>query len=756
MRILTAFFLCLGAVGHTQSDQLLTPEQRAYFFHIVRKSPILEQNLGRFLEYTGPQILLTNGNLNYDSVETLIINQPDLLVIRNEEIAKSPKGLLAEAANKMAVTQLNRAIRASNSDEKEWASDRLNYARFLELMEPHLPESAFKDRGEERKLHPKLEPLFNPSLSLDDKKAMMENLKFFTLLEKKQFFDAWNIAVNRFVAEKSYAIYSALGGEAQVFENVLVAAGDGSNTSGLLDEREKDEKGRWNKGLPKAVGLFPYQLLLLEKTNEKGRNSVHLEPARTARIEMTTAMADHQTLLHFDVWGYNSTKQTTVIVEKDGKAYRLFGSGETRFLSPDSSFSAGKTCQSLINDLEFNKIGELKERIYGKKGYDYWIAYNEKKRDETEMQIEKTEKKYSDYGYSAISTRKKVSRKVRKEKKKSKVLRDYQPTTDSQKKTRRRTQQDIVSLYGLFEGYKNKITQLEREKAECMNQMAAYQERLDLMKRNFGLNPVSYTVTDGLYLFADSTRFDLYTQEFTFPAQSDTSLIEIKLLSIGESALSEQSDEVMLHINRTDALPRYDARIQLNLVDFFASDSYRVQQALFTEKDSVALRLFFEALLNKRVDFEVIARGNGIGLTTEQGIIAHPDPIEMAAYPGFTAEEKMTSKMSDKFQNLRRSDIYIHLNRQIVLEVNSYTDPVISQVKVDNADWVAQMDKINLTNNQRLSALRTYALLQQLKAEISLLAGSYLSRADAKIVIDRFNKGVDKARISVGRNSLKL
>ena len=46
-------------------------------------------------------------------------------------------------------------------------------------------------------------------------------------------------------------------------------------------------------------------------------------------------------------------------------------------------------------------------------------------------------------------------------------------------------------------------------------------------------------------------------------------------------------------------------------------------------------------------------------------------------------------------------------------------------------------------------------IINKLKSELSLLAGSYLSREDAKIVIDRFNNSLNKLRISVGATSIK-
>jgi hypothetical protein len=46
--------------------------------------------------------------------------------------------------------------------------------------------------------------------------------------------------------------------------------------------------------------------------------------------------------------------------------------------------------------------------------------------------------------------------------------------------------------------------------------------------------------------------------------------------------------------------------------------------------------------------------------------------------------------------------------------------------------------------------------MQKLKEEINVLAGTYLDREKARIVIDRFNKEWSRVRISVGATSFKL
>lgn len=752
-------FLSLNSFGQVNED--LTPEERAYLYHIVKKSPILNNNFGRYFDYQGPEIVFPNGAINYDSVELMIINHPEFLVIRKREIAKSPKGLIAEAANKMALWELNKVLLAKRTSPKDLKQYTNEYDHFEALLMAKLPPNAQKKKGDEMHPHPRVQQALNPTLTFDEKFMQLESLRILDQNDIKVTIEAINYAVNQYIEERAYQIFRALGGKSNSFQNVLVAAGDGSSTSGILEEREKDEKGRWNKGLPKAVGLFPYQLTTEHFQVGKDRIEIDgshtkvmgskLEPSRIASCDFKTPGENKLTNVHFDVWGYNSEKQTTVVIEKNGLNYRLYGSGETRFLSPDSSFASGTTFQSIINDLEFNKIAKLKEKIYGKKGYDYWIEYNQKKKDATELKIEKKEKEYSDLGYSPIVTSSNPSHKVKKSKRKAIKNKsgtfDGKPTTSSNRKQRKKLQNTIVYLYDLYHAYANKIKELEEEKAEAIDLMATYERKLDIFKRAMGVRVASFKEKDGLYIFEDSTTFDILTQEFQFKPSKEVEDFEVRLIAIPESCLSKSADEVMLHINTMDAKPDYNARINVHLADVFASDKWELTKPLFTIEDSVALLVFFEGLLDKKIDFNIIARGQGIGQWNGVQTIKNYKPIELSSYP--------TSKMDSQYVRLRMSEVLIHMGRSINMSVNSYTDPVKSNIAVDE-NIQSIMAKYKLSKNDILSAHRTAAIMNALKKEINVAAGKYLNREDASKVIDRFNKEWSKTKISVGSTSFKL
>lgn len=732
--LLVCSMCCIWSSFFAQDNHLLSPQDKAYLFHTVKKSPILDQNLGRFFEYRGEEIKLPNGMLNYDSMELMIINQPDLLRIYTNEIRKSPKGLLAEAANKQAVWELNKVLQAKRASELEKEGHVDAYVRFENHFLEKLPENAFKSKRGEAIIHPKVENVLNPSLSFQDKLATLNAISTLTAKDKKEIIDAVSFATNKWVEERSFGIFQSLGGEAIFYTNVLTAAGDGSNTSGLFEEREKDERGRWNRGLPKAVGLFPYQT---ETFHDPKRSRESVRPDIYTINQFDTPGNNRNTNIHLDVWGYNSDKQTTVVIEKLGKSYPLFGSVETRFLSPDSSFASGMTYYTLINRIQ-KEINDLEEMISGKRGFDYWIDYHEKRKQGKLLEIDKTEKLLSDMRMNPIKTN------------------DKKYKTKSGKKKRKKNQERVVRYYEELSMIKRKILELEKLKEEALlkqqNKLQQQNKMLDLIGRKW----VPFKVEDGLYIFEDSSTFDMYTQEFVFPATKESEVFEIRLLAIPLSHESNQADEVMLHINVSDATPIYNSRVQLEIFDAFESDKYDLSKPLISKDDSLAVRVFFDALLDTKKPFTTIIRGGGIGKWNGFQTVIDRKAESLSSYPGTTKEDQFKSKMDSTFLRLRCSQVYIKVEREIQLEVNSFTDPVVSNFKTVSESLRNKQASFKLSNNELLSAYRSREVLLTLKKELNELAGTYLTREEAKIVIDRLNKEIDNARITVGKTSFPL
>ena len=765
MRFLPLLISLLTTISlFSQGSGKLTSEEQAYLFHIVRKSPILEKNIGRYLEYKGPIITFASGETNYDSIESILINNPEFLYIRTSEIAKSPKGLIAETANKMALWELNKILLAKRlEDETEMAIYGTKIEQFESILVKVLPPRATKE--DEKGLHPhkKIYNLLDPSMNFEDRLSMIEGYHFLNQSDQLNTLIAINIAINKYVEKRTYTFYRALGGESEMFSNILVAVGDGSNTSGLLEEREKDENGRWNRGLPKAVGLFPYQIEMI--MNDKKNTSI--EPKRFASNKFNLVGNNKITNLHFDVWGYNSKKQTTVVIEKNGLSYHLFGSGQTRFLSPDSTFSDGITFQTIINELKNVKIKTLHDRIYGKRGFDYWIGHYEKKKEDAAKEIKKLEIEYNEFGFTSIKTKNKMSNKGKKELKELRAKNpngaidpgktaNIKPKTDSQKDKRSIVQDRLIAENEAYKYYLKSIKDLKYEKANAEKIMAEYQLKLNYYNNLIGTRWAKYTYNDGVYTFEDSTLFDMKTQEFQFKESEDTTSFEVRLLSIPYSSLSQDADEVMMHMHLTDAEPAFDARLQIHLEDAFGSDEFTLDKQLITKEDSVAVKQLFESLLNKKLPIVMKVRGQGVGTWNGYKTVKSPNVKELSAYPGSSPEARRASRMDTTYLRLRKTELIIKTKNNITFEVNSYTDPVSSNLDIKNPSVLNAMQKYNLSKNDVLSAYRSAFILKKMRQELNILAGEYLDQHTAKIVLDRLNAEVDKAKVFIGKASFKV
>jgi hypothetical protein len=744
------FLLLVGFQNNifSQNTYEWTAEDNGYLFHMVKKSPILNANLGKYFFYNGPIVKYITGEVDYDSIENIIINQPDKLIIYKDEIAKSPKGLLAEASNKMALWKLNRILLARREKKFNTARDEKDFFRFQKLLIENLPESLVTIENNQAIYTPRLEAALNPSLTFNDKTLMIAALDI-SVEAQLMTINAINAAINNFVEQESKAIFEALGGVCTSYTNVLVAAGDGSDTSGMLEEREKDERGRYNKGLPKAVGLFPYSPKIVTSADRK---TVKIEPNFYTVSDFKTSGENKTTNIHLDVWGYNSKEQTTVVIEKKGKSYHLFGSATTRFLSPDSLFQKGDTYKKMMNILEKKMIAELTEKIYGKKGFDSEIEYHKKMRDETKVELEKQDMAYSNH----VGSRKIYTKEKGAGGRKKRRFGKAKTVTDSSKGRRSKKQELLIQTQAKYDFHLRRIVEVEKEKADAMRLKGYYETELAKYNLLLGTNWVKYEVENGFYMYADSATFDITTQEFTFPPRMEQEDFEIRLLSIPDTPLSKIADEVMMHINVVDAKQNYRSKINIESEDMFASEVFLSNQKILNiAKDSIGLKEFFKSLLTKDANFQIIARGQGVGKWKGSKTVKEYNVQELQSYPKNPNTNESTREDST-FKRLRKTEIYLSMERGSFIEINSFTDPVKSKLNYNSPDLKALALKYNLSNNDILSALRTAQLSQNLKKELNVLAGTLLSREEAKKVIDIVNKEFGKARLTIGTHSVKL
>lgn len=723
-RLLLIFLVLFGVQQiQAQPEVQLSGEEKAYLYHVVMKSPTLEKNISKYFQYSGEMIWLNDTLPNYDSLELMIIEKPEMLVVYTHDLARVSPGVLSEAANKMAIYKLNKALYNRKSKETE----NLVYTRvlssFYDTLRRILPTKALKDKNGDRIIHQRVQNILTPTLSLKAKFSSLSSFHLFTDSEKKQILEAINDAVNKWVEAESFNLFQLLGGHADMYSNTLIAAGDGSITSGLLSEQEKDKKGRWNKGMPKAIGLFPYQIQLVE---DKGKT--RLEPSRIAFHKSKTVGNDKATLIHLDVWGYNDKKQTTVIIERNNKQYALFGSRDSKLLSPDSSFAGGKTYYYFMHRLEHHYIKHLHEKMYGKKGFKYQLKVLEEKEAKLLMGIKTTEYDLSELRNSGITT------------------------TPAGKKKRKIKQQELMSLYTELSKTKAEIKDLKAEMEEAHLKMGKMQEQLANMWEYYGNDHVPFKLQkDGeTYLFEDSSTFNIRTQDLVLPATVNSDDYEVRLIGIPGNVFSKSADEVMLQINQTETDENRYLSINLRLNDVFDSDQFILKNELLHKEDSIACYEFMtEILKKKKIQFDL--SGKGVGkFEPNKPIIKHPNPAELAAYPSIEHKEFR------EFKSLRTSFLRISSHNGLTINVSSFTDPVRSNISISNKKVLKLMSMYpDITKNDVLSALRTKAILDKFNQEFGVLAGQYLDRKEASKVVDGLNAAVKKSKISIGKTSIK-
>ena len=712
-----------------RAQQNIDSDLKAFMFHVVMKSPILKENIGKYFEYNGPMIRLTNGEINYDSIDVLVSNKPDYLFIRSSEIAKCSPGIVAELANKTAIWELNKTMMAYiQGDESEMLRYQAHFDKFEALLVENLPVAMVKTTPNGKTFEPRLKEVLNPSVSFNLKRDLLLAMRNMNLILAQQVLEAINTAVQQWVEDRTFQIFSMLGGKTNRFVNVLIAAGDGSLTSGLLDEREKDARGRFYRGLPRAIGFFPYQMQVVN--NKEGQDV--LKPLNFPIIDLYTAGEGRITNIHPDIWGYNGKKQTTMVIEKGGRQYVLFGSADTRFLSPDSSFNAGGTFMGVINELEFKHIVELKEKIYGKQGFDYWIAFNEAEIEKTKTEILNIELDLQKY---------KSSSKRRNSKSGKKKINDLQA--------------QFISKQGYYDKCELNIKNLKKEKENAQNLLDEYEARLSKLKRLIGNSWMAWTMEDGFFVFEDGATFDIKTQDFRFPPTVERELVEVRLLAIPFSALKHEVDEVMLHLSLSDMLPDFDKAFKLGRVDWFASNSYELNLPIFGAEDSVAVMDVLDAVTRK-LTIEVKASGLGIGKIDQDVLLKDPAAVEETSYPGDTPEQRQLASQGLVYKSLRRTELSIDLKNGIVIEVKSSTDPVRTNFTPESEYLAKLIAQGKITPNDALSVYRTAAVLLSLKKELIHYAGEYLEREKATIVIDYLENEFKKIKINVGEFSVKL
>ena len=750
IKTLLFFTLAFFYLSKIMGQQLtLNSEERAYLYHVTVKSPVLKRNIGDLFHYKGDTVYFKfkdrkklDSIIDYDSIEQKIIYEPSLLEINTYEFSSVENGIIAELASKLALQSLYRELKRKDEKKASGISNAV-YLLFLEELTKKLPYKAIRTRNNKNEPIPKVIELLDPNLTFSERASQLKLMTGLSLAEQQQILDAIFEATQIYIQVKGEEYFNLLGGSGD-FYSYLQAVGDGSSTSGLLGEREFIKTGRNKIGKPKGVGLFTYETTFI--THKKNRQT--LSPKQSVVTEYQT-IPNNLTNLHLSMWGFNKRQQTTVVIRNKDTVYLLYASKVSKELSPDTTFGNGTTIHSLIYKLENESIPNLDEEINGKEGLKFKLEQAKKAREENLMKIKETE-----------FALKSGSQKNHKLKKKNKVV-----TRQNGGERVAQTKGKIKTLQNRLAYLINRQQQIEKILATATEvlkteeaRIQRFRDRLAELKGYIDGKQMTYTKFGYVYTFEDGCTFNSFTQNFKISDSLKIKDFSIRVIAIGPDALSKRVDEIQLLSNVTTGIPE-DLQIHpftLSFQDNFKTDSYYTSPFYLKENERFELaKILYQILLDKK-DLLFDLNGNGVGKLVNNQVVTS-DQKEIDKYPGETKEEQQKAKNLSEFKNLRKTILELkETDEAVVLKIDSYTDPVKSNFSKKNIKVQPLKEKYKITENQLLSAFRTYSIFEKFYGE--MLRSVYFSfdENERDKLLTILKKTFEKSSIQAGGKKIKL
>jgi len=690
------FLLLLTSNFSWGQNSMLTPEEKAILHHVVLKSPALNRNLGEYFHYAGDTIYflykrkgekLRDSIIDYDSIEQVVIYEPSLLEVNFNELKKSSQGLLSEVATKMALQTTYRELKRRDEIKTEGISDSV-YVNFLRELSNNLPDKAVRIKNSKRIPISEIMDVLDPNIIFNNRVKELNKLKNFKLVEQQEIVNVICESIRSFIQNKSYEYFLKIGGKSGFYKSILLAAGDGSGTAGLLHEKELIRGNKHSLGNPKGVGLFTYDTKIVS-----GHQNIQSIVANQTTIREFEAMKNGYTNIHFSMWGFNSRQQSTVVVTREGQAYLLYASKISKELSPDSTFGNGQTLHTNINNLEFKSIPFVDNEINGEAGLKHWVSHYTKALEENLLKIKETEFELDENRYAQNKTQKKTSF----------------------------LQERLSALY-------NRKPQIEKQLKKSKEGLAIEEERLKRfkfrlteLKMFLGGFQMKYSKFGYVYTYTDGCTFNAFTQNFVIPDSLKSENFKVRVVTIGPDATSEHVDEVQLQVgitvgNPEDKLPN---DFYLEFDDAFTSDQFELGNFSLNpvELYEVSKQLYSSYLNGGDVNLDLIA--NGIG-EVRGGELSSSAGKELDNYPGDTDEEKMEARGKQEFTELRHSSLSFKMaENDLALTVSSFTDPVKSNFSKKNLVAKPLKEKYStLSENDLLSAFRTFYICERFMGEL--------------------------------------
>ncbi len=697
LRGLIVFLFCFFYRAYSQD---FTPQQKAWLFRVVEKSPCLKNNIGQYFTYTGSFSL--NSELPYftnkeqvgyqvslwDSIEHSIVCDQNVLLINWEGISTASPGVLAEAAVKLSLWEIYSNIKSGYQEFPKFSGNKMASGIYEKAIS-FLPSEMTTVSDLKPKYQPVLYQLINPSLNFKRKTEAFSCVKNINASQKKLFFEKWYKMIKGLVDENSNEYFERLANRKIYFSGNLLAVGEGSGSSGLLKEYEQVDDGYTGTGTGKGIGLFTYKVGV-----KKG--NLQLESTTESSIPL---LLDEPTLLHLSLWGLDWSKKPLVVIERGDRSYLLFGNLD---FSPDKDWSKGTSYFDEQDEFKERKIDRLLLELNKDGGLLSIYQREANVRDKIQIQI--------DLLNAEIDSIKKTDN----------------PNLNAIQQRFRKNEVNLSNL----SVKKERLASLHKKISEEYQKIDIAEKELFKMKSVLGENIQNWTVKDSVFTFEDGTVFNAKTQDLILNNENDQEeKITVKLLAASYSIYSDKKDEVQLYVNVTGGV---NSLHQKNPVIYkpdtlfvksfyFNPDEYRVHH-LFNEKD-IALLLGIAREL-KRQDYNIKTSFVAMGIDS---IFINAIVKEQADY--------VTKKNQPEYVNARRVDLMIvKRDNEYCFSVKGYADPGSTSLSKVLPDDKVDFDHYKTSEqsfNPALSLLRVKSVIE----EIEKLVGINLSGYTIKVPV---------------------
>ena len=516
MRYFAILWLAISFNGNCQNNiNELTGVEKAFLFDHSRKTELFKKELFHLFEFTDSIPYINDTLPDYNYIEKRIVQNPDLLVIHQSELTRKSVGLVYDLSLRYAIWELSKVLQYRNSTAEEDKPFKEKLKVFEKYVREEAPQNAIRTLNNgDYTLEKSVQGYYSASLTAADKLASIINSGY-SQLDQMLILNAIMRAEEIYIANRSQEIYKLLTGSEFNCQNILSAVGDGGNWAELVTGISTP----YSVGLPDEIGLFRFQIEEV-LNEEKEKTELKVETVQTYSLNLDKTK---ETVIHTDVFGFHPTCQTTISVQSGGKSYVLYGKNEHRLVSPDSSYGEGTTYWRLMNRLEHFYIANLKENLYGKKGYEYQIKRFESKIENTKLNIKKTEYRLDELRHQPAK-KPKIKKKKLKKKDLGRSDQDGKghPTSKLTRLDKKKNieQNRLVQLNGQLSAQKAIRDQLIEDMEKAHERLVKYEGILDIMKKNMGYEIMNYEQEGNIFMFDDGVYFNYLTQDLVFSSGS--------------------------------------------------------------------------------------------------------------------------------------------------------------------------------------------------------------------------------------------